>query len=61
MRLWLGEQGYKGAGVSPELPIEVRVEAASRYISAFEQVSGMAFVPDLDEPTARIRRNLELA
>jgi phosphoribosylaminoimidazole-succinocarboxamide synthase len=61
VRLWLGEQGYKGDGKPPELPIEVRVEAASRYISAFEQVSGTAFVPNREEPLARIRRNLGLA
>lgn len=60
VRLWLGEQGYKGEGPPPELPIEVRVEAATRYIAAFEQVSGTAFKPDLDEPRARIRRNLGL-
>jgi phosphoribosylaminoimidazole-succinocarboxamide synthase len=60
VRLWLGEQGYKGDGAPPELPIEVRVEAASRYISAFEQISGTAFVPNLEEPIARIRRNLGL-
>ena len=60
VRLWLGEQGYKGEGVPPELPIEVRVEAASRYIRAFEQISGTVFEPNLDEPIARIRRNLAL-
>jgi phosphoribosylaminoimidazole-succinocarboxamide synthase len=60
VRLWLGEQGYKGDGTPPELPIEVRVEAATRYISAFEQISGTAFHPDLEEPVARIRRNLGL-
>ena len=61
VRLWLAEQGYKGEGKPPELPIEVRVEAATRYISAFEQVTGRAFVPDLEDPTARIRRHLGLA
>ncbi|MAG30442.1 MAG: phosphoribosylaminoimidazolesuccinocarboxamide synthase [Deltaproteobacteria bacterium] len=61
VRLWLGEQGYKGDGPPPELPIEVRVEAAARYISAFEQVSGQTFKPDLEEPIARIARNLGLA
>jgi len=60
VRLWLAEQGYKGEGKPPELPIEVRVEAATRYISAFEQVTGRAFVPDLEDPTARIRRHLGL-
>lgn len=61
VRLWLAEQGYKGEGPPPALPIEVRVEAATRYIDVFEQVTGRAFVPDTAEPTARIRRNLGLA
>jgi phosphoribosylaminoimidazole-succinocarboxamide synthase len=60
VRLWLGEQGYKGEGTPPDLPVEVRVEAATRYISAFEQISGMRFEPNLEEPVARIRRNLGL-
>ncbi len=61
VRLWLAEQGYKGEGTPPELPVEVRVEAATRYISAFEQLTGRPFVPDLEEPLVRIRRNLGLA
>ena len=61
VRLWLADQGYRGEGKPPALPDEVRIEAATRYISAFEQVTGRAFVPDLEEPLARIRRNLTLA
>jgi len=61
VRLWLGEQGYKGDGPPPTLPDDVRVEAAKRYIAAYEQVSGLAFEPDTDEPIARIQRNLGLA
>lgn len=61
VRLWLAEQGYAGEGKPPELPVEVRVEAATRYIAAYEQVTGRAFVPDLEEPITRIRRNLGLA
>ena len=60
VRLWLGEQGYKGEGTPPELPIEVRVTAAERYIAAFEQVSGQPFAADLEAPEPRIRRNLGL-
>lgn len=60
VRLWLGEQGYRGNGPPPELPIDVRVEAATRYISAFEQISGSGFEPDLEEPIPRIRRRLGL-
>jgi phosphoribosylaminoimidazole-succinocarboxamide synthase len=47
-------------GPPPSLPDEVRVEAASRYIDAFEQVSGQTFEPDFDPPVDRIRRNLGL-
>jgi phosphoribosylaminoimidazole-succinocarboxamide synthase len=60
VRLWLGEQGYKGDGTPPELPIEVRVEAATRYIQAFEQVSGQPFEANLEPPVPRIRQNLGL-
>lgn len=60
VRLWLGEQGYKGEGIPPELPIEVRVTAAERYIAAFEQVSGQPFKPNHEAPVARIERSLEL-
>ncbi len=58
VRLWLGEQGYKGDGPSPALPDDVRCEAARRYIEAYELISGKSFEPDLEEPQARLRRNL---
>jgi len=61
VRLWLGEQGYKGNGPSPPIPDDVRCEAARRYIEAFEQLTGRRFEPDLDEPIPRLRRNLGLA
>ncbi len=58
VRLWLGEQGYRGDGPPPALPIEVRCEAARRYIEIFEQVTGQRFEPNVEEPKARIQRNL---
>ena len=60
VRLWLGEQGYKGEGPIPEIPDDVRCEAARRYIEAYEQLTGRSFEPDLEEPIARIQRNLGL-
>jgi len=60
VRLWLGEQGYKGEGTPPALPLEVRVTAAERYIAAFEQVSGQTFEPNLEVPSERIERSLGL-
>jgi phosphoribosylaminoimidazole-succinocarboxamide synthase len=50
--------GYTGQGEATPIPDEVRVEAARRYIAAYEQVTGRTFVPDTDEPNARITRNL---
>jgi phosphoribosylaminoimidazole-succinocarboxamide synthase len=60
VRLWLGEQGYKGEGAPPTIPNEVRCEAARRYIEAYEQISGRSFEPDEEDPIARIARNLGL-
>ena len=58
VRRWLGERGYKGDGPPPELPLDVRCEAARRYIEAFEQITAREFEPDTAEPTARIAGNL---
>ncbi len=52
--------GYRGDGPPPELPPEVRVGAAQRYMEAYERITGEAFVPDDSEPLARIRKNLGL-
>ena len=60
LRRWLVEQGYRGEGRVPSIPDEVRCEAARRYIEAYEQVTGRAFEPDVEEPLPRIRRNLGL-
>ena len=61
VRLWLGDQGYKGDGPPPELPVEVRCEAARRYIQVFEQVTGQGFEPNVEEPAERIQRSLGLS
>ena len=61
VRRWLGDHGYRGEGAIPEIPVDVRCEAARRYIEAFEQITGRAFEPDTEDPEARIRRNLGLA
>ncbi|MCP3983228.1 MAG: phosphoribosylaminoimidazolesuccinocarboxamide synthase [bacterium] len=59
VRRWLVEErGYRGDGPIPEIPIEVRCEAALRYIEAYEAVTGSAFEPNAEPPEARIRRNL---
>lgn len=58
VRRTLAEQGYKGEGPAPKLSDEVRMEAARRYIQVCELVTGRKFVPDADEPIARIKKNL---
>jgi phosphoribosylaminoimidazole-succinocarboxamide synthase len=60
VRLWLGEQGYRGEGTPPTLPDDVRCEAARRYVRVFEQLTGLTFEPNTEEPIARIRANLGL-
>lgn len=59
VRRWLVEAaGFDGDGEAPDLPDEVRIEAARRYIANFELVTGRDFEPDTDEPLSRIARNL---
>ena len=58
VRRWFIAQGYKGDGVPPAMPDEVRVGAAERYIAAFEQITGRAFVPDEQAPLPRMAKNL---
>ena len=61
VRTWLRDHGYRGEGPVPEIPVDVRCEAARRYIEAYEQISDQAFVPDVEDPKTRIPRNLGLA
>ncbi|MBW2269598.1 MAG: phosphoribosylaminoimidazolesuccinocarboxamide synthase [Deltaproteobacteria bacterium] len=58
VRRWLIERGWSGKGTQPELTLEVRCEAARRYIEAYEQITGTDFKPDTEPSEARIRRNL---
>lgn len=61
VRRWLAAEGFKGDGEIPVIPEDIRVEAARRYIEAFERVTGSEFVPDLREPIARIGEALQKA
>jgi phosphoribosylaminoimidazole-succinocarboxamide synthase len=45
LRQWLMEQGFMGQGEPPEIPEEIRIEVALRYIQAYEQVTGKSFSP----------------
>jgi phosphoribosylaminoimidazole-succinocarboxamide synthase len=60
VRRWYIAQGYKGDGDAPAMTDEVRIGAAERYITAYEQITGLTFSPDTAAPLARIRKNLGL-
>jgi phosphoribosylaminoimidazole-succinocarboxamide synthase len=58
VRRWLRSVGFAGQGTPPALTAEVRVEAALRYAKAFERITGRPFEEDLEDPKARIERNV---
>lgn len=60
VRRFLAAQGFVGDGPIPPIPDEVRMEASRRYIEACDQIRGEPFVPNLEAPLPRIRRNLGL-
>lgn len=44
-RQWLIGKGFMGDGPAPAIPDDVRIEVASRYVRAFETVTGTSFAP----------------
>lgn len=50
--------GYRGDGDPPELPDDVRIGAAKRYIEAYERITGETFEPNTEPPLPRIAKNL---
>ncbi len=58
VRRHLTSVGYTGDGPPPPLPNDVRIEAAKRYVAAYETITGETFVPNEEPPIARIQRNL---
>jgi phosphoribosylaminoimidazole-succinocarboxamide synthase len=45
LRQWLLARNWKGDGVPPAIPDEIRVEVAKKYITAWETITGGAFTP----------------
>lgn len=43
LRQWLMEQGFMGDGTPPDIPPEIRVDVAERYIQSYELVTGTKF------------------
>ncbi len=61
LRRFLSAQGFTGDGPVPTIPDEIRVESSVRYQIAVEKIMGRPFEPNLEEPIARIRKNLGIA
>lgn len=59
VRSWLAELGFTGDGPVPELTEEVRVEAARRYIEAYELITGKGFEVTEQPAAERIATALE--
>lgn len=51
VREWYAGRGFRGDGVPPAMPDEIRMEAAKRYIQAYEIITGLEFKAT-DEPVA---------
>lgn len=58
LRLWLKDQGYAGDGPSPPLTDDIKAELSARYISAYERLTGLEFIPGAQPAAARIESTL---
>jgi phosphoribosylaminoimidazole-succinocarboxamide synthase len=54
------KMGFLGDGPPPEIPDDIRIGAAKRYIEAFERIVGVPFEPNMEPPLSRIAKNLGL-
>ncbi|MFH0832389.1 MAG: phosphoribosylaminoimidazolesuccinocarboxamide synthase [Candidatus Aenigmatarchaeota archaeon] len=61
LRRWLANQGFLGDGTPPALSEEVMIEAAKRYIKAFELITGDDFNILYEDIVERITNNLTKA
>lgn len=46
LRQWLISKGFMGDGDAPQIPPEIRIETARRYVEAFERITGLRFDPE---------------
>jgi phosphoribosylaminoimidazole-succinocarboxamide synthase len=58
LREWFKAQGYMGEGEPPKMPKEFVTEVASRYIEAYESITGKRFIAGEQPATSRIQANL---
>ncbi|MBI2654731.1 phosphoribosylaminoimidazolesuccinocarboxamide synthase [Candidatus Woesearchaeota archaeon] len=61
VRQWLAAKGFIGEGKLPNIPDEVKIEAAKRYITAYEMITGKEFEARNEDVLGRIEKNLKTA
>lgn len=59
VREWLADKGFIGEGEVPVVPDDVRVEAARRYIEAYELITGTQFQAEVGPVFTRLEENLK--
>ena len=59
VRQFLANKGFIGEGKIPEIPDEVKIEAAKRYITAYEMITGKEFEAEAGDVLKRVEGNLE--
>ena len=58
VREWLADRGFRGEGPVPDIPNEVRIEAARRYITAYEMITARSFEARNEDVLQRITHRL---
>lgn len=61
VRIAYAEKGYRGDGEIPAMPAELWASASQRYITIYEMLTGLAFVPGAYPVEARLVENLKKA
>ena len=59
VRQYLAKLGFVGEGTIPGIPDGVKVEAARRYIQAYEMITGKQFEAEVGDVRDRIMKNLK--
>lgn len=59
LRKWLADKGFTGDGDVPEIPDEIKVETARRYIEAYELITGRGFEAEVGDVLNRLTDNLQ--
>jgi len=58
VRQWLADKGFIGDGDIPNIPDDIKIEAAKKYITAYEMITGKEFVAKNENVLERIKKNI---